>query len=320
MPETAQLRCLAVAPAILGLLFVLSLSSCRHKQTIFPPETLFACSAPPPDQVSPDLIAQVYLDATSSMKGFSKPESASEFVQFLQEIERAFTTGWKSPQLKYWKFGDGKKAITERPVYAVASKMAFYEDAPLSWKTRMDQVRRTASTGVLTVVITDLFQDESDEVAVVAALKDVTLNQRLSVGVLGVRAKFDGVVYDIGPGSRNTPYKGIRPFYAILVGRTVDILHYIKQLSALGGLEGDRHFLLLPPQIATLPVGASPPKIPKTPVGMSLRSTSSSTCSYSRLEFAGSFSKNDSVVVLDHKWEARSEERRVGKECRSRWS
>ena len=33
-----------------------------------------------------------------------------------------------SEELGIRKFGDGKKAITERPVYAVASKMAFYED------------------------------------------------------------------------------------------------------------------------------------------------------------------------------------------------
>src|SRR5438105_1464156 len=110
MPDIVRLTSMffmqRVATPIQGLDIALSLSSCTSsctaRQTILPPETLFGCSITQPEPVNPDLAAQVYLDATSSMQGFAKAESASQYVLFLQEIERAFTTGWKSPQLKYW--------------------------------------------------------------------------------------------------------------------------------------------------------------------------------------------------------------------------
>ena len=306
MPSKGMLRSVGRSYfATLYLGVAILLSSCTPKQAIIPPDKLFASSASAPDQVSRDLTCQIYLDATSSMQGFARAQTGQQFMLFLQQIDRAFTTGWKSPQLKFWKFGDGKKAILDRPVYVAASRMAFYQDAPLSWKTRMDQVLRTAEAGVFTVVVTDLFQDESDEVSVVASLKEVTFNQRVSVGVLAVKAPFDGVVYDIGPGSSAAPYKGQRPLYALLVGRPADILHYVKQLSALGGFDADRHFLMLSPQLSEVPVGTAVPKVDKTPVGLRVRQFTPGALPYARLEFVQSSARSEPSITLDHNWEAK---------------
>ena len=93
----------------------------------------------------------------------------------------------------------------------------------------------------LVVIVTDLFQDNSDINLLVTQLKEKYIKNGRAVGLFGLRSQFDGTVYDIGIGEEPLPHKSnpndpktFRPFYLLVLGRHTDIAHYFDRLIANG--------------------------------------------------------------------------------------
>ena len=94
--------------------------------------------------------------------------------------------------------------------------------------------------GQLVVIVTDLFQDDSDITQLIGHVKDKYIKKGVDVGLFGLRSQFDGTVYDIGSGEgsslryRSTPGnpETFRPFYLLVLGRHADIAHYFDRLTA----------------------------------------------------------------------------------------
>ena len=92
----------------------------------------------------------------------------------------------------------------------------------------------------LVVIVTDLFQDDSDITLLVDHLKEKYIKKGREVGLFGLRSQFDGTVYDIGIGEgsslryRSNPGdpKTFRPFYLLVLGRHADIACYFDLLKA----------------------------------------------------------------------------------------
>ena len=92
--------------------------------------------------------------------------------------------------------------------------------------------------GQLVVIVTDLFQDDSDITQLIGHLKEKYIRKGHDVGLFGLRSQFDGTVYDIGIGEGSSmPYRStpgnpetFRPFYLLVLGKYADIAHYFDRL------------------------------------------------------------------------------------------
>ncbi len=203
--------------------------------------------APPPktdpddvlEGISHQIKAYIYLDCTGSMEGFVCPSPTTNYVQTLQVLESAVNTGWKTPQIHFFKFGAKIKPLASRE-HLKAVKREFYQNSEIALLTHIDKVinnPNTCSKDSLTVIVTDLFQNDADVSLLTDALNKKCIQANYAVGVLGIRSQYDGTVCEIGVESDSFPYrsndtdlKTFRPFYLLILGRHADVANYFEQL------------------------------------------------------------------------------------------
>jgi len=185
-----------------------------------PPEDLFEAPVPACGlSASEKLQVRVYVDASGSMQGFTVPQPTSRYVQFLQELRLGVGTRWGAGQVQCFRFGERVAPI---PNLLAGLEPAFYQDR----ETRIDEPLGKADARALTILVTDLFQNNADVVALIEALRAKFMPARLALGIWGLRSEFDGRIYGVGPTSLNFVYrskgdpKTFRPFYLIAAGRT----------------------------------------------------------------------------------------------------
>ncbi len=201
---------------------------------------------PPPNEpsrrfspVSETLKVDLFFDATLSMEGFVKTQSSSYYQQTVHLLERGVIEGWKGGQVAFHKFGDEIAPLPGRQ-YLDAAKPTFYTDAKYNKKTYIERVIDRAELDHLTVIVTDLFQDNADVNQLSEKLKQKFFANGLAVGVLGIRSQYQGTVYDVGADnytfaytSREKPETG-RPFYLLAFGSHANIAHYFDTLQRSG--------------------------------------------------------------------------------------
>lgn len=186
---------------------------------------------------SDTITVDIYLDATSSMKGFVDTETPSFYQRSLPLLESAATEGWKNSQVSFYKFGTTVEPLPNRG-YLAARDSKFYGLTKEGDKTFLEKIVDSAQPTHLSVITTDLFQDNSDVNQVAGKIKDKFISQNLAVGIFAVKSQFKGTVYDVGPGNAKFPYSNqanddnsMRPFYLIVLGAHADIEHYFNQLK-----------------------------------------------------------------------------------------
>lgn len=171
---------------------------------------------PPPKTNSIDL--DVYVDATTSMEGFATG-GASVYSQFLDHLDASATAAWKNTNTHYHKFGTISKSISRSDYLSARDDVRFYRDALVFEKTLLDSVVNRTDAKKLSVLVTDLFQDQGDVNSMVEKLKQKCFANKVAVGIIGMKSGFDGKVFDVKGYPKgfqlNVP---ARPFYAILFG------------------------------------------------------------------------------------------------------
>ena len=225
-----------------------------------PPEPL-----PDLPPVSDRLVARIYFDATLSMQGFVVPGS-THYTRICPYLESVIVSGWRDEKVSFFRFGERVEPI-DRSTYLQAGYESFYEEEDIFGKTYIEKVIQneaqlvsndigTSSTpedtteieandtsqeadetdnteGQLAVIVTDLFQDDSDITQLIGHLKEKYIREGHDVGLFGLRSQFDGTVYDIGSGEESSlRYRGPRPFYLLVLGKHADIAHYFDRLMA----------------------------------------------------------------------------------------
>ncbi len=113
--------------------------------------------------------------------------------------------------------------------------------------TPTETVNERKKEGQLVVIVTDLFQDDSDITLLIDHLKEKYIKKGREVGLFGLRSQFDGTVYDIGIGEGSSlryqsnpgDPKTFRPFYLLVLGKHADIAHYFDSLIANGFSEAE---------------------------------------------------------------------------------
>lgn len=168
---------------------------------------------------SPNNIAiDIYIDATTSMEGFAIGDQTI-YSQFIDQLEASALSAWESADVKYYKFGEKIKDINRPEFLTAKSNLSFYKERGVFMKTYIDSVIKNTDIKRLSVVITDLFQDEGDVNIMVEQIKAKCFNKNVMVGILGIKTEFKGLVFDT-PNNPNG-YKlntKERPFYALLFG------------------------------------------------------------------------------------------------------
>ena len=224
-----------------------------------------------PGDISDSLVARIYFDATLSMQGFVVPDS-THYTRICSSLESVIVSGWRNETVNFFRFGEKVESI-DRSTYLQAGYESFYEQEDIFGKTYIEKVIENeaqfvnadigqirapedpeeidandtpeeapvpANTeGQLVVIVTDLFQDDSDITQLIGHVKDKYIKKGVDVGLFGLRSQFDGTVYDIGIGQAPLPYRSdpndpetFRPFYLLILGRHADIAHYFDRLTA----------------------------------------------------------------------------------------
>jgi hypothetical protein len=218
------------------LVFSLPQLGCESKVKELPPED----ASDNVGEVSDTLDVDIFLDATLSMKGFIIPGVASHYEQTIQLLERAVGKGWQNGKAMFYRFGSTISPIKSRG-YLEAAQPGFYTDKKFFQKTFIENVLDSAKTENLTVIVTDLFQNDADVNLLTRKLKEKYLIKNLAIGILGIKSEFNGSVYDVGIRnysfaytSNNANSETFRPFYVLMLGKHTDVVRYYEELEKSG--------------------------------------------------------------------------------------
>ncbi|HZG23723.1 MAG TPA: hypothetical protein VEZ17_04035 [Chitinophagaceae bacterium] len=171
-----------------------------------------------PPQKSDQIDIDIYIDATTSMQGFAVNET-SVYSQFLDQLEASTLTAWKKADPRYFKFGERIRPVDRAGFLAAKKNLEFYRERDIFMRTYIDSVVNRTETSRLSVLITDLFQDEGDVNIMVDRIKSKCFAKGVMVGVVGVKSDFRGNVYDVPGYPAGYPLDSKeRPFYMLMFG------------------------------------------------------------------------------------------------------
>jgi hypothetical protein len=207
---------------------------------------------PPP---SKEITVRIYVDATSSMRGFVG-RGAAGFPQQLQKLEQA--THLIGPDIKAiqcFKFGTNPIQLPTGPCYAAVLRPDFFMLPKAQDTTKIESVIAKFPEDSLTIIVTDLFEEQADLGTVFQAFRDEVFKRKgipdkkgesrpwPAVGIIAAKAGFNGPIFDIGleKGTRN--WVSDRPFYALVMGQPGDVTAYFSEL-ARGAFPKDQLLIL----------------------------------------------------------------------------
>ena len=205
--------------------------------------------------LSTNISTDFFFDASFSMVGYVE-EPDSEYVRTLQILERSLISAWPNGGKKsFYKFGNKISNLSNRTEILKATQRPFYSDPEFNQKTRIDRVIDQAKTNNLTLIITDLFQNNADVNLLIKKLNEKFIRKDLAIGILAIKSAFIGKVYGVGIQSIAFPYSTsklkpskFRPFYIMMLGKYEDIRHLYENMEVNGLSQiREKNFLILSP-------------------------------------------------------------------------
>lgn len=219
-------RCLS------AFLVILAVAGCSARSAPVAPEGNTAASLPSPESAS--INVSIFVDGTASMQGYvSQSATESNYQELLRSVENALEE-LSEPSKKLYKFGTSVVPLDEgRRLNVTAGKdPAFYTGVGVF--TQIETVLQGKYAPVkknsLQVIVTDLFQKDTDITRLVGVLKTKYLSKGLVVGLVGVESYFNGEVYDLGTNQEHINLKARRPVYALVIGPYSDVAKYFDAL------------------------------------------------------------------------------------------
>ncbi len=191
---------------------------------------------------SEGLDINIFFDNTPSMKGFINPGSSTIYGQTMLLLEDAALNSWPGTKITFYKFGNEQNKLYGRDYLKITDPDFYDVDIEKeNLRTNIEKVLNYTTTNKLTLIITDLFQDEADINIIVKKIYDKFISKGLALGIIAVKSEFDGIVYDMGIkglkinySSKNTvnkeDQKRYRPFYILILGNIEDIYNYYDKL------------------------------------------------------------------------------------------
>ena len=188
-----------------------------------PPEPVAGPIPPKSDKIKIDIV----YDATPSMRGFTEAGESGLYTRVLRKLESAAAKEWPGTEVQLFRFGSEVTPLTSQDRLAPL-RTSFYETRQGFIDTHIDRAVEAADPAKLTVLITDLFQTDTDVTKVTKRLTNKYAAKGLAVGVMGVKGDFRGQVYDIGIYRLHFRFERLRPFYVLALGKHSDVEAYFR--------------------------------------------------------------------------------------------
>lgn len=167
----------------------------------------------------------VYWDATYSMQGYTTL-AADNVYRALPD--RLGDLGDAIGTVQFFRFGAEVAPLDGRE-YRKFSSPAAYDELI----TAVHNVVDNADPGHLSIIVTDLFESESDWSNVTKKLKDKYFARHMAVAVIGIKNPFYGEIFDVGLGAAKFHYNSgnnpalYRPFYLFLMGPEARVREFL---------------------------------------------------------------------------------------------
>jgi hypothetical protein len=183
---------------------------------------------------SKEITVRLYIDATSSMQGFmAHPDGGfPEQIQKLEQAAHLVRSNLKG--IECFKFGTKPVLLPGPPCYANLMRPKLFALPRDQDFTKIEAVLTTMRGRAVTIIVTDLFEDQADMGVLLQNFKEHVFQSGLALGIVAQRAGFDGTIYDIGLEQGRRSWTKQRPYYALFIGQAGDIAEYFGALRSEG--------------------------------------------------------------------------------------
>ena len=185
----------------------------------------------------------IYFDATVSMRGFTTLAADNVYLTLPDLLgDLCGSLG----DVKFYSFGEQVHTLDGRS-YRQFTTPAVYTEAITAVANVIDRT----DTNHLSIIITDLFESESDWSNVTQKLREKFFANHLAVAVIGIRNSFNGEIFDVGLNAAKLTYNSFdsperyRPFYLLITGRDDIVKNFLRKFNERQSLPNDTAYLLL---------------------------------------------------------------------------
>ena len=189
------------------------------------------------------LDTDVYFDATVSMRGFTTLAAGNVYLTLPDLLgDLCGSAG----NVKFFSFGEQIHALDGRSYRLFATPDVYTEAI-----TAVANVVDAADTSHLSIIVTDLFESDSDWSNVTQKLRDKFFANHLAVAVVGIRNSFNGEIFDVGLNAAKFQYNSwddpnrYRPFYLLIMGHDDAVKQFLRKFNERQTLPNDTGYLLL---------------------------------------------------------------------------
>jgi len=148
--------------------------------------------------------------------------------------------------VKFFSFGEMIHELDGRSYRQFTTPDVYTE--PI---TAVANVVDRADTSHLSIIVTDLFESDSDWSNVAQKIREKFFANHLAVAVVGIRNSFNGEIFDVGLEAAKFNYNSwdnpdrYRPFYLLVMGRDDVVKNFLRKFNERQSLPNDTGYLLL---------------------------------------------------------------------------
>ena len=185
----------------------------------------------------------IYFDATVSMKGFTTLATGNVYLTLPDLLG---DLGGAMGETNFFAFGEEIHPL-DRVNYRRFTTPEVYTE-PI---TAVANVIDRADMNHLSIIVTDLFESESDWSNVTQKLREKFFANHLAVAVIGIKNSFHGEIFDVGLNAAKFNYDSwdnpdrFRPFYLLVMGRDDFVKIFLRKFNERQTLPNDTCYLLL---------------------------------------------------------------------------
>jgi len=201
-----------------------------------PREVSWECDIPPGnnsglEQISTNFTPSILVDRTVSMKGFVE-NPGSEYILTLEALDRTAASLNNSRPRYYGFWTERKEGGSLREAKSPGFYATDYQDALM--EKALEPLAREGRDE-FSIIVTDLSRADRNKLSdLVSRFRD-NLRQGYAMGILGIQSQFDGEIHDVFATGEILDYKGVRPFYVVLLGKYENVAGYFEDLRNISG-------------------------------------------------------------------------------------
>ena len=169
----------------------------------------------------------VYWDATVSMRGYTTL-AAGNVYRTLPDL--LGDIGGAMGEIKFYSFGEKVHELDGREHRKFSTPEVYTEKI-----TAVHNVIDTANADHLSIIITDLFESDSDWSNVTKKLREKYFSKHKAVAIIGIKNSFMGDIFDVGLNAATYYYNSydydykFRPFYLFVMGSENEVMEFMER-------------------------------------------------------------------------------------------